>query len=75
MTYLVLLHYYLGIEVDKKTMHIFISLKKYVGELLNKFGMQDCNLVQHQRSIIYSLLQMKVAHLKIQQSTCSLLEV
>ena len=45
MTYLGLLHYYLGIEVDKKPKHIFISQKKYVGELLNKFGMQDCNHV------------------------------
>ena len=40
-----LLHYYLGIEVDEKPKHIFISQKKYVGQLLNKFGMQDCNRV------------------------------
>ena len=45
MTYLGLLHYYLGIEVDQKPKHIFISQKKYVGELLNKFGIQDCNPV------------------------------
>ena len=43
MTDLGLLHYYLGIEVDKKQKHIFISQEKYVGELLNKLGMQDCN--------------------------------
>ena len=45
MTDLGLLHYYLGIEVYQKPKHIFISEKKYVGELLNKFGMQDCNHV------------------------------
>jgi hypothetical protein len=32
MTYLGLLHYYLGIEVDKKSKNIFISQKKYIGE-------------------------------------------
>jgi hypothetical protein len=40
-----LLHYYLGIEVDKKLKHIFISQKKYIGELMSKFEMKDCNLV------------------------------
>jgi hypothetical protein len=40
-----LLHYYLGIEVDKKQKHIFISQKKYIGELLKKFEMKDCNHV------------------------------
>ena len=34
-----LLHYYLGIEVDQKPKQIFISQKKYVGELLKKIGM------------------------------------
>lgn len=37
------LHYYLGIEVVQASQYIFISQKKYVGELLNKFGMVDCN--------------------------------
>ena len=45
MTDLELLHYYLGIEVDKKQKDIFISQKRYVGELLNKFCIQDCNPV------------------------------
>ena len=45
MTDLGLLHYYLGIEVDKKPKHIFISQKIYAGELLRKFCMQDCNHV------------------------------
>jgi hypothetical protein len=36
------LHYYLGIEVTENPKHVFIS-QKYIGELLNKFGMVDCN--------------------------------
>lgn len=39
MIYFSLLHHYLGIEVDQKSKYIFI------GELLSKFGMQDCNFV------------------------------
>lgn len=45
MTNLGLLHYYLGIEVDRKPKCICISQKKYIGYLLNIFGMQGCNLV------------------------------
>jgi hypothetical protein len=36
------LHYYLGIEVNQNPKYVFISQKKYIGEL-NKFGMVDCN--------------------------------
>jgi hypothetical protein len=43
MTYLGHLHYYLGIEVTQNPKYIFISQKKYIGELLNKFGMVECN--------------------------------
>jgi hypothetical protein len=45
MTDLGLLHYYLGIKVDQKSKPIFISQKKYIGELLSKFEMKDCNHV------------------------------
>jgi hypothetical protein len=45
MTDLGHLHYYLGIEVIQNPKYIFISQKKYIGELLNKFGMVECNLV------------------------------
>jgi hypothetical protein len=45
MTYLGHLHYYLGIEVNQNPKYIVISQKKYVGELLNKFGMTECNHV------------------------------
>jgi hypothetical protein len=45
MTNLGHLHYYLGIEVIQNPKYIFISQKKYIGELLNKFGMAECNLV------------------------------
>ena len=37
------LHYYLGIEVTQHPKYIFLSQKKYVGELLNKFCMTECN--------------------------------
>jgi hypothetical protein len=39
------LHYYLGIEVIQNSRYIFISHKKYIEELLNKFGMDECNHV------------------------------
>jgi hypothetical protein len=38
-------HYYLGIEVIQNPKYIFISQKRYTGELLNKFGMEECNHV------------------------------
>jgi hypothetical protein len=37
------LHYYLGIEVIQNPRFIFICQKKYIAELLNKFGMDECN--------------------------------
>ena len=37
------LHYYLGIEVTHHPKYIFLSQKKYVGELLDKFCMIECN--------------------------------
>jgi len=33
----------LGIEVTQNPRYIFISQNKYIGKLLNKFGMADCN--------------------------------
>jgi hypothetical protein len=45
MTYLGHIHYYLRIEVMQNPKYIFISQKKYIGELLNKFGMVECNPV------------------------------
>lgn len=35
----------MGIEVTQNLKHVFISQKKYIGELLNKFGMVDCNFL------------------------------
>ena len=43
MTYLEHLHYYLGFEVAQNPKYIFISQKNYIGELLKKFGMVECN--------------------------------
>jgi hypothetical protein len=42
---LVYIHYYLGIKVIQNPKYIFISHKKYIRELLNKFGMVECNPV------------------------------
>jgi hypothetical protein len=45
MTNLGHLHYYLGIAVTHNPKYMFISQKKYIGKLLNKFGMAECNLL------------------------------
>ena len=36
-------HYYLGIEVTQHSKFILLSQNKYIGDLLNKFGMDECN--------------------------------
>ena len=36
------LHYYVGIEVTRDPKYIFISQKKYIRELLDKFNMIEC---------------------------------
>eukprot|EP00253_Pinus_taeda_P012484 PITA_12484 len=43
MTDLCYVHYYLGIEVTQHPKSIFLSQKKYIGDLLNRFGMTECN--------------------------------
>eukprot|EP00253_Pinus_taeda_P036323 PITA_36323 len=43
MTDLGYVHYYLGIEVTQYPNFIFLSQKKYIGDLLNRFGMVECN--------------------------------
>eukprot|EP00253_Pinus_taeda_P004431 PITA_04431 len=43
MTDLGYVHYYLGIEVTQHPNSIFLSQKKYIGDLLNMFGMIECN--------------------------------
>ncbi|GKV36625.1 hypothetical protein SLEP1_g44733 [Rubroshorea leprosula] len=45
MSDLGLMHYYLGIEVDQYAAGIFISQKKYVQDILDRFRMKDCNPV------------------------------
>ncbi|TXG67231.1 hypothetical protein EZV62_008506 [Acer yangbiense] len=45
MSDLGLMHYYLGIEVNQSSAGIFISQKKYVQEVLNRFQMKNCNPV------------------------------
>ena len=36
-------HYYLGIEVTQHPKSIFLSQKKYIGDLLDNVGMTECN--------------------------------
>eukprot|EP00253_Pinus_taeda_P005644 PITA_05644 len=43
MTDLGYVHNYLGIEVPQHPKSIFLSQKKYIGDLLNRFGMTECN--------------------------------
>eukprot|EP00253_Pinus_taeda_P021317 PITA_21317 len=43
MTDLGYVHYYLGIEVTQHPKSIFLSQKKYIRDLLNRFGMIECN--------------------------------
>eukprot|EP00253_Pinus_taeda_P024063 PITA_24063 len=43
MTDLGYVHYYLGIEVTQHPKSIFLSQKKYIGDLFNRFGMTECN--------------------------------
>eukprot|EP00253_Pinus_taeda_P026117 PITA_26117 len=43
MTDLGYVHYYLGIEVTQHPKSIFLSQKKYIADLLNRFGMTERN--------------------------------
>ena len=43
MTVFRYVHSYLDIEVTQHRKFIFLSQKKYIGDLLNKFGMAECN--------------------------------
>ncbi|XP_057982378.1 uncharacterized mitochondrial protein AtMg00810-like [Malania oleifera] len=45
MSDLGMMHYFLGIEVVQSANGIFISQKKYVQDILDRFRMKDCNLV------------------------------
>ena len=40
-----MMHYFLDIEIVQSTNGIFISQKKYVWEILDRFQMKDCNLI------------------------------
>lgn len=47
MTDLGKMSYFLGIEVLQKIYGIFISQRKYAQEVLKRFNMDECNLVQN----------------------------
>lgn len=40
-----LMPYFLGIQVHQMAARIFISQKRYMGEILDKFGMSNCSVV------------------------------
>ena len=42
---LVLMHYFLGLEVWKNLGNIFLSQGKYIVKLLERFGMVDCKFM------------------------------
>ena len=39
------MHYFLGIEMVQSATGIFVSQRKYVQEILNRFRMKNCNFV------------------------------
>ena len=39
------MHYFLGLEIVQSVDGIFVSQKKYVREILNRFKMKNCNSV------------------------------
>jgi hypothetical protein len=45
MKYLKMMHYFLGLEVWKRTDEIFLSQWKYTVEILRRFGMTDCKFM------------------------------
>jgi len=45
MTYLGLLHHFLGMGVVQTNKHIFLHQKKYALKIIEKFGLQDCKSV------------------------------
>jgi len=45
MTDLGMMHYFLGIEIVQSDIGIFLSQKKYVRDILDRFHMHDCNSV------------------------------
>ena len=75
MTNLGHLHYYLGIEVTQNPKYIFISQKKYIGELLNKFGMTKCNPLSTPMEQNLKLTSKKGMNLRVQPIIGNLLGV
>ena len=72
MTNLGNFHYYLGIEVTQHPKYIFISYKKYVGELLNIFCMTECNLISTPKEQKLKLTSSEGKELRMRQSTNNL---
>jgi len=46
MSNLGMMYYFLGTEVVQSAVGIFITQRKYAREILDRFGMKNCNLVE-----------------------------
>lgn len=46
MSDLGMMHYFLGIEVVQSAAGIFITQRRYAREILDRFGMKNCNLAE-----------------------------
>ena len=56
MTDLNLTNYFLGLEVTHSNKEIFISQKKYISDLLDRFGLKDCNSVGNPMGTNFQLM-------------------
>jgi hypothetical protein len=45
MSFLGELSFFLGLQLRQRNQGIFISQTKYIREIINRFGMEDCKLV------------------------------
>nr|CAD1844000.1 unnamed protein product [Ananas comosus var. bracteatus] len=79
MTDLDLMNYFLGLEVTQGEKEFFVSQKKYISNLLERFGLKDCNQQYRKvdlnvyRSLIGSLLYVVHTRLDIIFATSLLL--
>eukprot|EP00253_Pinus_taeda_P025091 PITA_25091 len=70
MTDLGYVHYYLGIEVTQHPKSIFISQKKYIGDLLKRFGMTKCNPLTSPMEQNLKLISIEGKEFEFMQKPC-----
>jgi len=52
-----MMHYFLGIEVVQSVVGIFITQRKYTREILDRFEIKNCNLVETPTEVGLQLLK------------------